>query len=107
MTSRRLALVLVLVTISTAAAAQPATVQQLLRIERDLDGMCRGSTSLDRSLIDKTCSVRERAAKLLNSLGYCYGKRGQIGADMRWHRCGPGSERMSSLPVPRVRRVGI
>jgi hypothetical protein len=31
--------------------------------------------------------VRDRLGEVLIKRGYCYGMRGQIGAEMRWHKC--------------------
>lgn len=51
---------------------------------------CRGSSG-PASL--KACEQREKTSKTLSSLGWCYGKNGQVMADMWWHRCGPDSLR--------------
>ncbi len=39
------------------------------------------------------CCGRTLTGVRLNQLGWCYGKQGQIGADMRWHRCTSASQR--------------
>lgn len=77
------------------AEAQPAPVEHLFDIEKDLDTLCRGSAE-GGVLRDDICEVRDKAVKALYSLGYCYGKEGQAGYQMKWHRCGRGSQRHSN-----------
>ncbi len=36
---------------------------------------------------------RDRIVAGLQQAGYCYGRRGQVGAQMSWHRCGLDSLR--------------
>jgi len=54
--------------------------------------MCRGWSG-DDPHTDEACAVREKTGHLLGRLGWCYGKKGQSGAEMGWHRCGKGSYR--------------
>ena len=77
---------LVIVTAPTMAHAQAAVVRDLLSVERDLNSMCRGWSG-DEKHTDQVCAVRDKMNKALNKMGYCYGKHGQIGADMEWHKC--------------------
>jgi hypothetical protein len=51
---------------------------------------CRGGSG-DESSTWEACGARDVTARRLNELGYCYGKKGQSGAQMQWHRCGPDS----------------
>ena len=66
--------------------------QDLLAIEGDLNGMCRGWPGVDPHTED-VCAVRDKVDKLLGKIGYCFGKEGQIEADKRWHKCTKGSIR--------------
>lgn len=56
-----------------------------------LNGTCRGGSSGEIELI---CDWRDNVVgPWLYRNGLCYGKEGQVGADMEWHICGPGSMR--------------
>ena len=66
--------------------------QDLLSIEADLDGLCRGWSG-DDPHTDEVCAIRNKLDKLLLKMGYCYGKKGQPGYEMRWHRCTKESNR--------------
>ena len=75
---------------------QSNEVKTLLRYERILDGVCRGRIPDSPHAHDKraaTCCGRTLMNVRLNQLGWCYGKRGQTGADQRWHRCTRESHR--------------
>jgi hypothetical protein len=87
-----LVVVLSIVGCQVTAAQVPAS--DIIKLEGTLDGLCRGFITSDPQLLDILCSVRNDTARLLNKNAYCYGKDGQIGADMRWHRCATGSRRM-------------
>jgi hypothetical protein len=43
-------------------------------------------------MIGYSCQARQAVISALDKLGWCYGKAGQIGADMRWHKCTRGSQ---------------
>jgi hypothetical protein len=74
-----------------ALAASPVsaddTVRDLMSLQRDLDNACRGGTPDDNGNLDRLCTIRDRLSKAINRLGYCYGKRGQYGYQMQWHKC--------------------
>ena len=76
--------------LSAAAMAQP--VNELLAVERELNEMCRGWSG-DDPHTDQVCALRDKVFKALQRSGYCYGRPGQAGAEMRWQRCGPTSPR--------------
>jgi len=59
----------------------------------ELDGMCRGGGEDTVADLDAVCSLRDKQFALANKAGWCYGKRGQSGSQMEWHRCGPRSLR--------------
>jgi hypothetical protein len=65
-------------------------LQSLLTLEGDANDRCRGGGVDD---IWAACAERTEYVEALHVRGMCYGKQGQIGADMVWHRCGPGSIR--------------
>ena len=78
------------------AQIQSNEVKTLLRHERILDGICRGRIPDSPHAHDKraaTCCGRTLMNVRLNQLGWCFGKRGQTGADQRWHRCSRESHR--------------
>ena len=58
----------------------------------DTNGRCRGGSGDERATW-KACDERTAYSERLDALGWCYGKVGQIGADMRWHRCTADSNR--------------
>jgi hypothetical protein len=71
---------------TSACCRQGWEVADLLASERLLDGICRGSAG-DDDMIGYSCQGRQAVISALDKLGWCYGKNGQTGADMRWHRC--------------------
>ena len=75
-----------------AAAAQAPVVRTLIEQARAVDAQCRGGDPGDPKTA-AACKKRKSDAARLNRLGWCYGKRGQIGADMDWHRCTRSSYR--------------
>lgn len=76
--------------ITTVAAADPAEVHSLLKLEATQNEKCRGGSG-DDPATQSACDARDITVRRLNSLGYCYGKVGQYGYQMSWHRCGPSS----------------
>jgi hypothetical protein len=74
------------------AQAEGQAIADLISVERALSGMCRGWSGDDKHT-DEVCSVRDKMEQALNKMGYCYGKAGQVGAEMRWHRCTQHSRR--------------
>jgi hypothetical protein len=70
--------------------ASADTAHDLIAIWYDLNEMCRGWSG-DDPHTNEVCAVREKAGLTLNKLGWCYGKKGQAGAEMSWHRCGKAS----------------
>ncbi len=70
--------------------AATSNLQSLLTLEGDANDRCRGGGVDD---VWAACAERTEYVEALHVRGMCYGKQGQIGADMVWHRCGPGSIR--------------
>ena len=62
------------------------------RFYTDLDLLCRGEPG-DNPLHYKICATRAKVGRLLDRMGWCYGKREQISAEMRWHPCEKNSIR--------------
>jgi hypothetical protein len=60
---------------------------RLISVARDLNTACRRGMPDDKGNLDQLCAIREKLGKVINKLGYCYGKRGQAAAQMQWHRC--------------------
>jgi hypothetical protein len=77
----------------TAGAEQrsePAAT--LIELWYDANSRCRGGAG-DSPLTEAACSERDRYDSRLDALNRCYGKRGQIGAEMKWHVCSSDSLR--------------
>jgi hypothetical protein len=82
-----------------AACGSPVLARDQSNVSKDavavaakLNQLCRGLSG-DSAHLDDICEARDRAFKVAEGLGYCYGKRDQIGADHRWHRCVRDSNR--------------
>lgn len=78
------------------AAAAPS-VQELLKAEAAANAACRGSTEPESIQTQEECDRRDRLVGRLSQEGMCYGRQGEVGAQMRWHRCGPGSLTINDL----------
>ncbi|HEY1736641.1 MAG TPA: hypothetical protein VGG12_08345 [Methylovirgula sp.] len=61
-------------------------VLDVLSIYRDLNDMCRGFGGEDPRAV-RACNIREKVARLLNGMGWCYGNQNQNAADLQWHKC--------------------
>jgi len=62
-------------------------LNELIAIERHFNSLCRNTVTQDDTLRDTICDLHDRLYNAVRQRGICYGKRGQIDADMRWHRC--------------------
>jgi hypothetical protein len=60
---------------------------ELIYMARHFNKYCRGAVTEDSKLLESICNIRDRLFNALSKRGFCYGKQGQIGADMRWHKC--------------------
>ena len=67
-------------------------LKTMISAEHDLDVMCRGGSPEEFTTVE-ACKQRDKLVKMLRGNGFCYGKKGQIGANMQWHKCGPNSLR--------------
>ncbi len=71
-------------------AAVQTSIPTLLTLSDDANDRCRGGGVPD---VMAACAERSEYGERLGALGMCYGKRGEFGYQMRWHRCGPTSNR--------------
>lgn len=78
--------------IAAMAQAQAQSGDELIASYRSLNSACRGGSG-DDPRTQTACAERDRVVARLQQAGYCYGRRGQVGAQMSWHRCGPDSLR--------------
>lgn len=70
---------------------QPPEIERLLRLLREADVVCRGSTSPDSELIYRACGRRDAWFIMLNESGWCWGLANQANFERRWHPCSDGS----------------
>jgi hypothetical protein len=82
------ALSLALITAPSAYASCdgiPGYAAELLIKARYFDLICRGSLNIKEA--DDACEKRTIVSSKLNACGWCYGKKGQYGSQMDWHKC--------------------
>jgi len=51
---------------------------------------CRGGSGNDEATW-RACDAREHTQQSLSAAGWCYGRIGEYGYQMNWHRCGTNS----------------
>lgn len=73
-------------------ASRTTDPKVLIAFESDANDRCRGGSGDQRSTWN-ACDERTEYYDRLHAIGWCYGKIGQIGADMSWHRCVANSNR--------------
>ncbi len=86
-----LRLLLSALVLAAPAAAQTADprIAALIAEERELDRRCLGPEgALPRSPV---CDQRRDVAEQLEDLGWCYGRRPEMGNRSHWHPCPPGA----------------
>ena len=71
----------------SGAGRDPAALTKLWAQQNE---NCRGGHG-DDPRTDAACAARETYYAKLRVIGWCYGKRGQLGYQMSWHKCGPDS----------------
>ena len=76
------------------ALAQTDRAEALLAWQQDANTRCRGGSG-DSQATWQACGERDAYSRVLNSMGWCYGRSGEIGANMSWHRCQANSIRPS------------
>lgn len=82
---RALFVLLIVSAFPYAARAQPRALD-VLSIYRDVNEMCRSWTDNDLHRI-AACNLREKVARLLNSMGYCLGDGTPDMPEKQWHKC--------------------
>ena len=71
---------------SAASAQSRHDPRSMIMLWHEANAQCRGS-SIDNPDTQSACEERETYSKRLDQLGWCYGKRGEAGYQMKWHRC--------------------
>lgn len=74
------------------ANGQPDEVQSLITQWKEQNTLCRGLHG-DDPRMPVACDARQELGRKIDALGWCYGRKGELGYQMVWHRCGPDSER--------------
>lgn len=64
----------------------------LVTLWHDRNSRCRGGSG-DNPQTHIACAERTELDERLAQVGQCYGRNGEAGYQMRWHRCGPNSVR--------------
>lgn len=65
---------------------QAADPSGMLARWHDQNGKCRGGSG-DSQETWQACDDREHTDKSLTAAGWCYGRQGEYGYQMEWHRC--------------------
>lgn len=78
-----------------AKTRQAEPDRTLIDMWLESNNSCRGGRG-DSPKTEAACGERERIGARLEKLGNCYGRKGEIGAEMVWHKCGKGSHRSES-----------
>jgi hypothetical protein len=81
---------------ATQSMAALLSTDELLDHWIEANGYCRGGSG-DETM--QWCAVRDGLTDVLIVRGWCYGKSGEAGYQMRWHKCGPDSNRPAP-PMP-------
>lgn len=97
----RYALAATIVLATNAAGHTAPDAQRLIKAWREANGHCRSGPS-DQPSVDAECERRSRLDGRLSQIGWCYGMKGQAGADYEWHRCGPRSLQTDDLSQERL-----
>ena len=92
--ARLVAACLVGIAFATPAEAQdpPAAVRSLIELWTAQNSLCRGSSG-DKPETQRACMERQATGRALDALNWCYGAKGQMAYQMRWHRCRADSNR--------------
>lgn len=77
---------------AAAIARGNSNAQVLVGMQMSANGRCRGGSGDDPATWD-ACAERLAFQRRLSALNWCYGRRGESGYQMQWHRCGPSSLR--------------
>ena len=81
------ALALAVCSLAPAAVAQSVpAAQRMIQLERDANTRCRGGSG-DQQVTWEACGERTAYGRVLGMMGWCYGRQGEAGYQMQWHRC--------------------
>ncbi|MCZ0734621.1 hypothetical protein [Phreatobacter sp. AB_2022a] len=78
-----------------AAAGPRSDARGLVRLWTEANTLCRGGSG-DAPATRQACDRRQGYGRRLAALGWCYGRRGEMSYQMRWHRCQANSTRPSN-----------
>jgi hypothetical protein len=70
--------------------AWTAEEQNLITEAANINSQCRGGSG-DDPMTDWACENRDSYYERLRKIGICFGREGQYGAEMDFHRCGADS----------------
>src|SRR3954468_9340362 len=95
---RRVAAAIIAIMVSAPAMAQhdpsragkAPSAQALIAESERANDRCRGGSGDDPKPL-AACNKRDALNRRIDRLGFCYGREGQHGHQMRWHKCGPDS----------------
>lgn len=73
---------------------QAASPEGMIERWHEYNGLCRGGVGSEAETW-KACEAREHTSLSLDAAGWCYGRDGEYGYQMEWHRCTRGSIRSS------------
>ncbi len=65
---------------------QAANPEGMLTRWQDQNGKCRGGSGDSQETL-RACDARTHTEKSLAAAGWCYGRQGEYGHQMEWHRC--------------------
>ena len=80
-----------------AQAVEQPTAKQLIKAFGIANSDCRGSADPSSAETQMECDRRSRIVGRLSQMGWCYGRKAQVGADYSWHRCTPASNKINDL----------
>jgi hypothetical protein len=83
---RAILAMLMIAIVPIGARAQQPRALDVLSIYRDLNEMCRNPDNDDLHRA-AACNVREKVERLLNGMGYCFGKADPDQSNRQWHKC--------------------
>lgn len=70
---------------SPTVVAGAGALNDIIYVASSVNATCRGSYG--EKVLDAICTVRDHLYEALSDRGVCNGKKGQIGAQMTWHKC--------------------
>jgi hypothetical protein len=83
---RRLLLTATLMIASVGSASTQGNPRALIARWQQANEDCRGGPG-DKASMQRACDRRDGLGRQLYRAGWCYGRRGESGADYKWHKC--------------------